>query len=538
MELPTDFSIAATSANSDTPHQAKLNAVYNNANGFLATMLGNQVVGQVLATVNEQIGTQVASQLLVGFKTIGDGLHTAGDGAQQLADGTATANNGAGELYGGATQLSDGLGQADNGAQQLTDGAERLDEGIKTAHQGANSLSAGLQQLNAATQQLGEGAGQISQGVDQLVGVANRASLAQEQLTVPLINLAAQLRSTGIPVAIELANMADQLVNQVHTQGLGQGTELMTQLGKLSDGTGQLAYQLSNPISDYRDGMQQATDGAEQLSAGSQQLTVCAAQLSSGLVQLDEGSGELALKLNQSADQVPNFSENTLDEAARNVAAPVSLNYAKDTMSLFGFGLSPMFISLGLFMGATVTFMVLRPLQRRAIDAGASPFRAVVASYLPAALIGIAQATVMVLVQRFGIGLEAYNEVGAWLAMCLASITFMSITQMFNSVFGTTVGRVLCIAFMSLQIVSSGGLYPPETQPAPLRWFHTYDPMTYTVNLLRQVLYNTDTALDPRGQQAILILVGITVLCLSISTLAGRRERQMKFKDLHPEVSV
>lgn len=62
--------------------------------------------------------------------------------------------------------------------------------------------------------------------------------------------------------------------------------------------------------------------------------------------------------------------------------------------------------------------------------------------------------------------------------------------------------------------------------------------MTYTVNLLRQVLYNTDTVLDPRGQQAILILVGITVLCLSISTLAGRRERQMKFKDLHPVVSV
>ena len=235
---------------------------------------------------------------------------------------------------------------------------------------------------------------------------------------------------------------------------------------------------------------------------------------------------------------MPNFPENTLDEAARNVAAPVSLNYAKDTMSLFGFGLSPMFISLGLFMGATVTFMVLRPLQRRAIDAGASPFRAVVASYLPAALIGIAQATVMVLVQRFGIGLGRTTRWGAWLAMCLASITFMSITQMFNSVFGTTVCRVLCIAFMSLQIVSSGGLYPPETQPAPLRWFHTYDPMTYTVNLLRQVLYNTDTVLDPRGQQAILILVGITVLCLSISTLAGRRECQMKFKDLHPEVPV
>ena len=79
--------------------------------------------------------------------------------------------------------------------------------------------------------------------------------------------------------------------------------------------------------------------------------------------------------------------------------------------------------------------------------------------------------------------------------MCLIAVTFITITQGLNNIFGVTVGRVLCLALMTLQIVSSGGLYPPETQPAPLRWFHTIDPMTYSVNLLRRMIFGTEASL-------------------------------------------
>lgn len=531
IELPSDFSEAAISAGTDKPHQAKLNAVYNNANGFLATTVGNQVVARVLASVNERLGAQVANQLLVGFNTIGSGLHAAGDGAHKLADG-----------------------------------AKQLHNGIGTAKDGADALSSGLQRLNTATDTLGDGAGQVSAGVDKLVGVARQASSAQDQLTIPLVNLSAQLRTTGIPQAIDLANSADAIIASISTQGIGGNSEIIGQLNKLSQGAAEVHRQLSDPAAPYRSGVNQATDGAQKLSTGlhklsdgseqlvvgtqtladgtsrlsegSQQLTVGAAQLSSGLVKLSEGSGELALKLNQSADKVPSFGEKTIDDAARNVSTPVKQEVTKDTMSLFGVGLSPMFIALGLFMGGTVTFMLMRPLQRRAIETGVAPFRAVLASYLPAVIVGCSQATVMFFVQRYAIGLDAHNEIGLWAAMCVSSMTFMAITQGLNAVFGSTVGRVLCIAFMSLQIVSSGGLYPPETQPAPLRWFHTYDPMTYSVNLLRQMIYDTDMTLDHRALQSLLVLFFIAALFLTFSTFAALRERQMKMKDLHPEVSV
>ena len=56
IEFPTDFSEAAVSANSDTPHQAKLNVVFNTNNGFMAMTLGNQVVVRIIDTINEELG--------------------------------------------------------------------------------------------------------------------------------------------------------------------------------------------------------------------------------------------------------------------------------------------------------------------------------------------------------------------------------------------------------------------------------------------------------------------------------------------------
>jgi yhgE/pip C-terminal domain len=144
----------------------------------------------------------------------------------------------------------------------------------------------------------------------------------------------------------------------------------------------------------------------------------------------------------------------------------------------------------------------------------------------------------MFLVQRFALGLHAINELGLWASMCLIAVTFITITQGLNNIFGVTVGRVLCLALMTLQIVSSGGLYPPETQPAPLRWFHTIDPMTYSVNLLRRMIFGTEALYDHRAPQALLALIIIFTLFLTASILSAYRDRRWQMKDFRPEVSL
>ncbi|MDO5097807.1 MAG: YhgE/Pip domain-containing protein [Corynebacterium sp.] len=562
IEFPEDFSQAVSSVNTDNPHHATMNAVFNNTNGLLGTALGNQVVNQVLMIVNENLGEKLVDQLLVGFSTIKDNLGKAGDGAQQLADGAHTATDGAQKLDGGAGTLADGLITADDAAQQLADGSETLSTNLNTAAGASQSLADGMSQLNAATDRLGAGAGQISEGVTKLTGPAATVAGAQEEALTPLINLAAQLRSLNIPQATDLAQQADAIVWNIRNQGLGNGDDAISKLNQLSAGAQELHRQLTDPTAEYRAGLNRATDGARQLSEGvhklsdgserlvvgsrkladgtsklsqgAQQLTVGANQLASGMVRLDEGSGELALKLNQGAEQVPGFA----DGASASFATPVKEQQTKDELSLFGVGLAPMFISIGLFMGATVIFMLLRPSQRRAIDSGAVPIRGVMASYLPAIVVGIAQATIMFCVQRFALGLHAVHEFGLWASMCLISVAFIAITQGLNNIFGATVGRVLCLGLMTLQIVSSGGLYPPETQPAPLRWFHTIDPMTYSVNLTREMIFGIDAAYDDRAIEAALFLVVVMALFLTASGLSARRDRRWKMKDFRPEVSV
>src|SRR5699024_7010876 len=107
--------------------------------------------------------------------------------------------------------------------------------------------------------------------------------------------------------------------------------------------------------------------------------------------QLDEGSSELALKLTDGASQVPTFA----DGADTTIATPVETEQAGDTTPLFGIGLAPFFMAVGLFMGATVAWMILHPISRRALDSRMGGFRGTLASYLPATVLGLGQATIM-----------------------------------------------------------------------------------------------------------------------------------------------
>lgn len=546
IEIPSDFSSSIASVTSDDPHPATVDTVFNNSNGFIVSMLGNQVVNTVVKTMDDNFGARVVDNILVGFSTLDQGLTQAADGATQLSGGAGSAQDGAAQLVDGATQLHDGLVTVDEGANELADGTTRLDTGLAAATSGSQQLADGLNSLASGTDQLGDGAMAVSTGVDSLVTTIS-----------PLITISTQLRASAVPGAALVADQIDQMIAQATN-----GTDLTTQLEALRTGSAQIADQLSNPESAYRAGVDTAVsasqqlasgltelkdgssrlsigartlaDGTSQLAAGSEQLLVGASALRDGTVQLDEGSGELALKLQQGSEQIPGFA----DDASSSISTPVSSRQAGDTSPLFGLGLAPFFMCVGLFVGATITWMLIHPRVRRAMDSRVGGFRSVLAAYLPGMTIGLGQATFMWLVLNLMLDLRPEHPVGLWLAMVGISWTFISITHMLNNVAGPSAGRLLSIVFMTFQLVSSGGLYPPESQAAFFRWFNTYDPITYAVNLIRQMTFNTDPASDPRFFQAVGVLAFVWILMVTISTLATSRARILRMKDYHPELNI
>ena len=516
VEIPKNFSEAAVSVNTDDPHPAKINVTLNNTNGFIPTMLGNQVTRVMTSVISGTVGEQISRQMFMGFNTIGDGMDQAGEGADKLHDGTTQARDGSQRLNDGANQLNDSVQEALQKVPDLVDGATQLDEGAHELNSGAQRLNDGLGQASTGADELADGLGRLRDGVNQAAGVLAPVNIPQLQQGTPAEFL------DGINSA---ADGARELSNALHLLHDGSG-ELLTGTTQLSDGTTQLVV-----------GVRTLSEGSNVLADGTQQLAAGMDDLNSGIIQLDDGSGELAFKLNEGAGKVPRFDGEKLDSASSVASSPVRLENTGDDVSLFGVGLSPFFLSLSLWFGGLIMFMVFNPISRRAIDSGVSPLRVVLSSWIPAAILGVIQAFHLWWMQNLVLGVNAEHPVQMCFALAYVAIIFVTAILAIYAIFGPSTGRLITMILMSLQLVASNGLYPPEVQPEFIQWVHSWDPMRFSVDLMRHVLFGTAPG-DHRVTVALIVLTSVGVASFLIAMAGFWKERVVVAKHIHPELEV
>ena len=85
--LPRTFSADLASTAEFTPRQATVVLETNDANNYMTSMIGNQVIKQVTASVASEVSQTAASKLLLGFSQVHDQLVKAVDGSEQLRAG-------------------------------------------------------------------------------------------------------------------------------------------------------------------------------------------------------------------------------------------------------------------------------------------------------------------------------------------------------------------------------------------------------------------------------------------------------------------
>ncbi|OBG59164.1 YhgE/Pip domain-containing protein [Mycobacterium sp. E3339] len=526
VELPPDFSAAIASPVTGQPKKANLIAVYNDANNYISTSIGRTAITQVLNAVSSRISGQAVNHMLSVVVSSGAGIKQAADGAARLDDG--------------AGQLAAGLDTARSGSARLAAGAQQLSDGINQATDPLLTVTRALSQIGGDTQQLQQGAAALQQANDQIGTIATAQDGAADALS-PVID---QLAARQDPLANNLRGIQDQLRGHQFTPQIRQRltdaqnaaiamTSAMrtpgSPLGSALDQVGTKGQELTSKLTQLR-------DGAQQLAAGNAELASGMVKLDDGAHQLKAGSAELAGKLGEGANQLPNWTTQQKDAVADTIGGPVQLAASHENAAPnFGTGMAPFFLTLALFFGALVLWMILRPLQSRAIAAEVLEIRVVLASYLPAAAIALFQAIILYCVVRFALGMHAVHPVAMLGFMILISAAFVAATQAINALVGPAVGRVLIMALLMLQLVSAGGMYPVETTSRPFQVLHRFDPMTYGVNGLRQLILG---GIDGRLWQAITVLVAITAVALAISSLSARRDRLWNLSRLIPAIKM
>jgi putative membrane protein len=321
---------------------------------------------------------------------------------------------------------------------------------------------------------------------------------------------------------------------------LADATPAMTgAIGQLNNGAGVLAngaQQLDHGAGQLQSGQQQALRGTTALTDGSDKLANGAQQLADGSGKLRDGSHTLADKLGQGADDIPHPNDATRTATANTIGNPVDVNNRSQVSAdTYGAGLAPFFMGLALWIGGFVLFLLMRPLSNRALASGVAPWKIALGGWLPAGIVGVAQAVLLYLVVMFGVGVHSANPLSTLGFLVLTSLAFTAVVHSLNAAFGPK-GKFIALVILVLQLVTAGGTFPWQTIPAPLHPLHQVLPLGYVVSGLRHLLYGGPGM--ENVTQATGVLLCYLAAALVLSTVAAWRQKVWTPSRLKPELSL
>ena len=383
----------------------------------------------------------------------------------------------------------------------LIDGVDKLDSGATAVAQGAGTLRDGITKLDSGATTLADGSAKLADGTGK---VADGAST--------LNNGAAQL-----------------------AEGTG---DLKNGTGNLHNGAQQLADGEKEAVdgqNKLHEGATTLQDGSSQLADGTGKLNSSTGQIADGTGQLKDGTGQLSTGLQNGTRQIPNLNEEQQKDVASVMSSPVDLEHSSLANGRnYGEGMGPFFMCLALWIGGLMLVQTLRPLNNRALASKAPTARIILGSWLPFGLIGIAQAVLMFVAVKFGLGFQMAHPWLAFLFLCFVATIFTLFIHGVVVFFGSP-GKLIALIIMILQLITAGGTMPYETLPHAMRWMHDFFPMGYAVTGMRRLSYGiNESSLMPIMMY--LLLWGAVGLVLGY--LGTRRDRIWSLKKLIPEITV
>lgn len=419
-------------------------------------------------TVDLKDGT---GQILAGLQKAEPGSKQLRDGLGQLAPGSKQVTDGAARLAAGAKALEEGIKQYQNfnvttkvdpnfqkivegseailaGANSLRDGAKKVSDGLAKAQPGSVSLNEGLKQLVEGQKKVDAGAAKLRDGAKQIADGNATVNKGWGDLT------------DGVT---RLDNGAAQIYQG--NQAVDQGWK------KLTDGAGKID-----------NGMAQVNDGTTQVNQGWVTLADGATKLNDGAGKVNDGTQQLATGLKEGAAKTSG-----LNLGPKNIemfSAPVELK--SDTLNEYQYyrdSTAPYVITLGLFVGILIMSMFIN--FRRPAEISAVKWFTV--KFINLSGLALLQAALLSFVVLVLLDLQVDSLLGFLLMAVVASLSFSAIV-LFLAAFGGNIGRLIALAFVIIQLSTTGSNLPIEMLPDNLRNLSEYLPFTYSISGFKSVI--------------------------------------------------
>ncbi|MFE1922020.1 YhgE/Pip family protein [Streptomyces asoensis] len=586
LTMPADFSARIASSAGDSPATSALQVRTNDANNYIVGQISRTVFGEVRTAASTKASRSFLDKIFVSFSDIHGATAKAADGADDLTGGIGKAEK-------GSKALADGLGDAKDGSGKLAKGLKTLDKGADDLEKGSQKVADGTQKLadkvngvadtlspfvakNEKTigdtaQLVADSAKVINDNLKTLVKVAptaaegahtaadTLAAVHKARCETPVLpDTACADLAKAKDAAADVAKVADDLNTLVADQDgdlktlRTNLTALQKQAQSLADDAPHLSEDLDAAVTEVNalntgaakvakgakklhTGIGSAKTGSVDLDAGVTELETGAQDLNGGIFKLSDGSGKLADGLHDGAGKIPDYDARQRDARTAVMADPVQLaSHDLHKAPNYGTGFAPYFIPLSLWVGAMVAYMLITPMNRRALAAGAPAWRVALAGWLPVVAIGVLQTTALMAVLHWAIGLEMTHAAATMGFLFLVTACFAALVQWLNARFGAA-GRILVLALLMLQLTSAGGTYPVQTSPGFFNAIHPFLPMSYVVEALRRLITGGGTG---PVWHACVVLAAFTLGALALTALSARRRQVWTLDRLHPELSL
>ena len=536
--IPSDFSQKAASITESEPQQAVINFTTTPAKNYIGSLVSNQAAAKVKSSVSEQITQAYAKGILENLDKLGIGLDTAANGASTLHDGLGRLQSGTQTYVGGVKQLevnqqslTGGLAQLSDGSRKLQAGLGQLSNNLPTESQllqlsnGMKQLQSGINQLNASVSNpspaLVAQQNKVKTDTQTLVQTVNDSKsdlLAAGGTLQTLGTQAAASGSNSTTISLpQISNISraftktqtiiaqtTTLLNDLQTltqQLSAQQTQLQAGVSALNNGVNQLTPNAITAFNGYNsvrfannqllagsasltNGLNEAKSGSQKLANGASLLESRSGALIDGTSQLASGADTLANKLADASNRIK--IQPTGATTQQQIANPVKSEMTeKGNVPNYGYALSPYVLSLSLFVGAIV-LNVIYPI-RKTFSEQESAIRWWLSKASVAGVAAFMQATILMLVMVFFLGLTPEHPAHFIGAIYLTSFAYMSIVSLLVIVLDNP-GRFLAMVLLVLQLGSSEGTFPIQTANGFFQAINPLVPMTYSIRALRQAI--------------------------------------------------